>query len=72
MAASLCPQPELSCDACVQAFLDEHPGAEVWSHTYHYCDCPMVADVGPDKTVCVGCGRSRDLHAEWWHGKVPA
>lgn len=65
-ARTLCPYPDLACDLCVEAFLDEHPGAEVWQHVYHYCECPMVATTdGGD--VCVGCGDHRDLAAEFRH-----
>jgi len=63
---TLCPQPELSCEGCVQVFLDEHPGVETWVHTYHYCDCPMIATpVGGGEDTCVGCGERRDLWDEF-------
>ena len=62
--SALCPQPDLSCDACVETFLDAHPGAELFEHTYHNCGCPWLADTG-EAEVCVGCGERRDLGAEW-------
>lgn len=64
----LCPNPDLDCDACVDEFVAEHPGVEVFRHTYHlFCDCPFIAwsDDLPD--TCVGCGERRDMYAEWQH-----
>jgi hypothetical protein len=64
-AVTLCPNPDVPCDFCVQAFLDAHPGAEVWTHTYHLCDCPMVASLTDETEVCVGCREKRDVWAEY-------
>ncbi len=74
-AQTLCPHPELDCDACVQEFFAEHPGLELWRHTNHlHCDCPMMAHPPDDftATVCVGCGEKRDLAAEFAHGMAGA
>ena len=67
---TLCPQPDLECDACIETFREEHPGVEVFVHTYHaLCDCPWVAhpadDFTDEATVCVGCGEKRSLQGEF-------
>lgn len=64
--STLCPEPEVSCDACIDEFLDRHPGVETWEHTLHYCECPYIATpVDGGENVCVGCGERRDLAAEF-------
>ena len=67
--SALCPNPDTGCDACVDAFLDEHPGAELFQHTAHWCECPWIADVtgagDGSADVCVGCREPRDIIAEW-------
>jgi len=65
-ATTLCPQADLTCDACIETFLDEHPGAEVWEHTYHWCDCPYIATVD-ERDICIGCGDRRNLAGEHRH-----
>ena len=62
--ATHCPNPDASCDACVEEFLDAHPELEAVKRSYHWCDCPMVGE-SEDGAVCVGCGETRDLWAEW-------
>ncbi len=66
-AASLCPSLDRSCEDCIADFLAEHPGLEVFRHTRHLCDCPMVANPPDDlmDTLCVGCEEARDLWAEF-------
>ena len=64
MSTALCPVPDTTCERCTELFLDEHPGADVFAHTYHFCDCPLVATVA-DNDICVGCEERRDLWREY-------
>ncbi len=62
-----CPNPDLTCAECIELLLDEHPGAETFTHSYHWCECPTIAVVG-DAEFCVGCREPRDIVAEWRRG----
>ena len=64
MSREGCPEFELTCDECVAEFVDDHPGLDVWEHTYHICECPMVACDADNHECCVGCGEPRDLFRE--------
>lgn len=60
----LCPNPEQPCEDCIADFIAEHPGAELFKHTFHSCDCLWIADTG-EADICVGCGELRDAGADW-------
>lgn len=65
-AATLCPNPDVSCRFCRQGYAAEHEHAEVWPHTYHSCGCRYIAtDTRDGSDVCCGCGEARDLFGEF-------
>lgn len=66
-----CPNPDLTCAECIEQLCDEHPGAETFKHTYHWCDCPVIAVVGEEE-FCVGCREPRDIVIEYEKGWVKA
>jgi hypothetical protein len=64
-----CPHLDLSCEECIEEFLDEYPvAAYVRKHTFHLCDCLYIAiddTEDSDAEHCVGCGGRRDTHREF-------